>query len=223
MEVYLYSFPTLFFFVTRGLAMALSALFHPLLVPSYLYYIVCYQLPGVVLHPLLPDRWIVLAVVLLFTLVLPTIGSVALLRFGLIDSLEMPVRQQRAWPLLLATISFSVVAFLLHRPALFDALLGQMMTGMSLAVGLTFLITLRWKISAHGVGVGGGLGLLALLYLGGAAGSLALWWLLGSVLVAGAVLSARLALNAHTEAQAWAGLALGAGLVIGFGAGLAAG
>jgi hypothetical protein len=209
--------------VSRGLATALSALFHPLLVPSYLYYIVCYQLPGVVFSPLLPDRWVVLAVVWLFTFILPTVGSVALLRFGLIDSLEMPARRQRAWPLLLATISFSVAAVLLHRPALFDALLGQMMAGMALAVGLTFLITLRWKISAHGVGVGGGLGLLALLYLGGAAGSLVLWWLLGSVLVAGAVLSARLALNAHTEAQAWAGLALGVGLVLGFGAGLAAG
>ncbi|SNC77227.1 hypothetical protein SAMN06265337_3809 [Hymenobacter gelipurpurascens] len=204
--------------------MALSALFHPLLVPSYLYYIVCYQLPGVVLRPLLPDRWVVLGLVLLFTFVLPTVGSVALLRLGLIDSLELPARQQRAWPFLLATVSFSVAAVLLHRPALFDALLGHMMIGMALAVGLTFLITLRWKISAHGVGVGGALGLLILLYIGGVStGGLALWWLLGMVLVAGAVLSARLALNAHTEAQVWAGLALGAGLVLGFGAGLAAG
>lgn len=203
--------------------MALSALFHPLLVPSYLYYIVCYQLPGVVLRPLLPDRWVVLGVVLMFTFVVPTMGSVALLRFGLIDSLELPARQQRAWPFLLATLSFTIAAVLLYHPSLFDALLVQMMVGMALAVGLTFLITLRWKISAHGVGVGGALGLLALLYLGGTAGDLTLWWLLGAVLVAGAVLSARLALNAHSETQVWAGLGLGTGLVLAFGAGLAAG
>ncbi|TGD78517.1 hypothetical protein [Hymenobacter wooponensis] len=209
--------------MSRGLATALSVVFHPLLVPSYLYYIVCYQLPGLVLRPLLPERWFVLGTVLLFTFVLPTLSSVVLLRFGLLDSLEMAARRQRAWPFLLATSSFIIAAVLLYRPQFFDALLGQMMVGMALAVGLTFLITLRWKISAHGVGVGGALGLFAVLYLGGKAGDTILWWLVGSVLVAGAVLSARLALNAHTVAQVWAGLGLGLGLVLGLGAGLAAG
>ncbi|TGE05480.1 hypothetical protein [Hymenobacter fodinae] len=209
--------------VSRGLAMALSVVFHPLLVPSYLYYIVCYQLPGLVLRPLLPERWFVLATVLLFTFVLPTISSVVLLRFGLLDSLEMSVRRQRAWPLLLATSSFTIAAVLLNRPQFFDPLLGQLMVGMALAVGLTFLITLRWKISAHGVGVGGALGLSVLLHLSSPDRPSALWWLVGAVLVAGAVLSARLALNAHTVAQVWAGLGLGLGLVLGLGAGLAAG
>ena len=203
--------------------MALSVVFHPLLVPSYLYYIVCYQLPGLVLRPLLPERWFVLVTVLLFTFVVPTLSSVVLLRFGLLTSLEMAARRQRAWPFLLATSSFTVAAVLLYRPQFFDPLLGQMMVGMALAVGLTFLITLRWKISAHGVGVGGALGLFTILYLGGTAGNTTLWWLVGSVLVAGAVLSARLALNAHTVAQVWAGLGLGLGLVLGLGASLAAG
>ncbi|QJX46942.1 hypothetical protein HMJ29_08345 [Hymenobacter taeanensis] len=209
--------------MSRGLAVALSVVFHPLLVPSYLYYVVCYQLPSVVLRPLWPERWFVLGTVVLFTFVLPTLSSVVLLRFRLLDSLEMNVRRQRAWPLLLATSSFAMAAVLLCRSRFFDALLGQMMVGMTLAVGLTFLITLRWKISAHGMGMGGALGLFALLYLGGTAGDTTLWWLVGTVLVAGAVLSARLALNAHTVAQVWAGLGLGLGLVLGLGAGLAAG
>lgn len=198
----------------------LSAVFHPLLVPSYLFYVVCYQLPGVVLRPLLPDRWLVLGVVLLFTFVLPAAGTAVLLYAGLVDSLELPLRQQRAWPLLLAAASFGAASFLLRRPEFFDALLGQMMVGMTIAVLLTFLITLRWKISAHGVGMGGAAGLLLLLYLGGLEQTNIVWWLTGAVVLAGAVSSARLALNAHTQAQVWAGLALGGGLVLGFGAGL---
>lgn len=207
----------------RSLAWALSAVFHPLLVPFYLFYLVCYQLPGVLLLPALPNRWLVLAVVWGFTFVLPTLGSVALIAFGLLDSLQMPQRGQRPWPLLLATSSFGAAAWLLHRPGMFDPLLPQMMTGMALAVGLTFLVTLRWKISAHGVGMGGAVGLLAVLHLSQEASSGAVWWLAGSLVVAGAVGSARLALNAHTPGQVWAGLALGAGLVLGFSAGLALG
>ncbi|WP_089333226.1 hypothetical protein [Hymenobacter mucosus] len=208
------------FLVPRFLATVLSAVFHPLLVPSYLFYIVCYQLPGVVLRPLLPDRWLVLGVVLLFTFVLPTLGSGMLLYAGLIDSLEMPKRRQRAWPLLLATASFGAAAFLLRRPSFFDALLGHMMLGMMIAVLLTFVITLRWKISAHGVGMGGALGLFGLLYVSADPYAGVLWWLVATCILAGAVGSARLALNAHTEAQVWAGLALGVGLVLGLGTGL---
>ncbi|UYZ62069.1 hypothetical protein [Hymenobacter weizhouensis] len=204
--------------MNKPLATALSAVFHPLLVPFYLFYVVCYQLPGAVQQPELPDRWVVLGVVVLFTFVLPTLGTAVLYYLGLVDSLELPERRQRAWPLLLAAIGFGAAAVLLHRPGRFDALLPQMMLGMTGAVVLTFLITLRWKISAHSVGVGGAVALLALLYLGGVAPGHAAGWLAGTALVAAAVGWARLALHAHTPAQVWTGLALGAGLVAGFGA-----
>jgi len=202
--------------------MALSAAVHPLLVPSYLYYIVCYQLPGVVLYPLLPDRWLVLAVVFVFTFVLPTLVTLVLYWLGVVDSLELRRRRQRPWPLLAAALSFGVAAWLLHRlPITLDALLYYMLLGMTAAVLLTLFVSLRWKISAHGVGVGGAVGLLLIFYISGLADQEALWWLAGSLVLAGAVLSARLELQAHTPGQVWAGLGLGVGLVISLGVGLA--
>lgn len=208
--------------MNKHLATALSAAFHPLLVPSYLYYIVCYQLPGVVLYPLLQDRWLVLAVAFVFTFLLPTLATSGLYWLGSVDSMELYERRQRTLPLLAATLSFGAAAWLLwHLPVSIDALLRYMILGMTLAVLLTLFISLRWKISAHGVGVGGAVGLLSLLYLSGLADYLALWWLVGSMVLAGAVLSARLQLQAHTPAQVWTGLALGAGLTGCFGVGLA--
>lgn len=202
--------------------MALSAVFHPLLIPSYLYYIICYQLPGVVLYPLLPDRWLVLGVAFGFTFLLPSLSAGLLYWLGAIDSLELYERRQRALPLLAAVLSFGAAGWLLaHFPVAVDNLLRYMMDGMAMAVLLTLLISLRWKISAHGVGVGGAVGLLTLLHLSGLADQAALWWLLGSILLAGAVLSARLYLQAHTPAQVWAGLVLGVGLVAGVGIGVA--
>jgi len=140
---------------------------------------------------------------------------------GLVQgNMELRERQQRPLPLLLAMCSFGAAAVLLHSSAqTVDPLLRHMMSGMTLAILLTLLISLRWKISAHGVGVGGTVGLLALLYGSNPSPPL-LWWLTGSVVVAGAILQARLALGAHTPAQVRAGFALGVGLVLGFGAGL---
>lgn len=201
--------------------MALSVVFHPLLVPSYLYYIICYQLPGVVLYPLRPDRWLVVALTFGFTFLLPTLCAGGLYWAGLIDSLALYERRERVLPLLGAAVSFGVGAWLLaHTQFAVDALLRYMMVGMAVAVLLTLLISLRWKISAHAVGVGGAVGLLALLQLSGLADQEALWWLLGSILLAGAVLSARLQLQAHTPAQVWVGLGLGVSLVAGMGVGV---
>ena len=200
--------------MNKHLATALSAVFHPLLVPSYLYYIVCYQLPGVVLYPLLPDRWRVLALVVGFTFVLPTLATAGLYWLGAVDSLTLGRRRQRRWPLLAAALSFGAgAAVLAALPLAVDGLLHALLLGMTGAVLLTLGVSLRWKISAHGVGMGGAVGLLALLYLSGPADPPTPWWLAGSLVLAGAVLSARLELRAHSPAQVWAGLALGLGVV----------
>lgn len=210
-------------FLNRPIALFFSAVCHPLLLPSYLYYVVCYQLPELVQRPLLSGRWHLLSLVVLFTFVLPTVGTALLLWTGLLKgTLELRERHQRPLPLLLATVSFGAAAILFDSSSeALDPLLRYMMAGMTLTVLLTLLVSLRWKISAHGAGVGGTVGLFALLYLSEPQPTPVLWWLLGSLVLAGAVLKARLTLQAHTPAQAWVGFALGAGLVLGFGAGLA--
>lgn len=192
-----------------------------MLIPSYLFYIICYQLPGVILRPLLPDRWLVLGIVFAFTFLLPTLATGALYWLGQVESLTLPNRRQRPLPFLLATLSFAVATFLFQQQSNeFDPLLTHMMAGMTAAVLLTFLISLRWKISAHSVGVGGALGFLSVLQMSALSGESGVWWLIVIILLTGAVMSARLALNAHTSAQVWAGLSLGVSVVIGFGLGM---
>lgn len=208
--------------MNRPIAQFLSAAFHPLLLPTYLFYVVCYQLPGIVQHPVLPERWRLLGVVVLFTFVLPVAGTALLLWLGVVKgNLELRERQQRPLPLLLAMGSFGVAAVLFSSTLqAVDALLRHMMTGMTLAILLTLLVSLRWKISAHGMGVGGAVGLLVVLARSNPGTMAIWWWLAASVVVAGAVLHARLVLDAHTPAQVQAGFALGVVLVFGLGAAL---
>jgi membrane-associated phospholipid phosphatase len=166
----------------------------------------------------------VLAIIFVLTFLLPSLATGVLYWFGQVESVTLPERRQRPLPFLVAVVSFAAAMLVLRQAGdAFDPLLNQMMAGMTLAVLLTFLISLRWKISAHGVGVGGALGFLSVLQMSALSGESGVWWLIAIILLAGSVMSARLALNVHTPAQVWAGLTLGVSVVLGFGLGLAMG
>ncbi len=208
--------------MTRPLATFLSAVFHPLLVPSYLVAVLAYGFPAALLPLEAAARWQVLLLVWGLTFWLPGLAVWLLVRSGRVSSVELYERRQRPLPLLLAATAFAAAtALTMWVPAYRAPLLVLVLGGITAAVLLTLLVTFWWKISAHGVGLGGAVGLLTLLLVrpyptdGRAAG-----WLLLALLAATAVFWARLRLQAHTPAQLWAGLGLGAALVLGFGAAL---
>ena len=196
----------------RGLAHGLSGIFHPLLVPSYLAAALLWGAPR--LFTLVPAaKLVVLGVVVLTTFLLPALGTYALVRAGRAASLLLPDHRERSAPLLFALVGFAGAARLLWS---MTPVLGLALALQAVAVAFTWIITRHWLISAHGVALGGTVGLA--LLLGRLVPGTSAWPLGGALLLAGAVGSARLALDAHTEAQVWAGLALG----LGVGAGAAA-
>ncbi|RTQ53773.1 hypothetical protein EJV47_03295 [Hymenobacter gummosus] len=196
------------------LAYGLSVLLHPLLVPTYLLLLLGYVLPIGVGQPPLT----LLLQVWLLTFVLPGLLIWLLARLGFITSVELPDRRQRTVPLLIAAACFAAATLLLAQVPLAGPLLSRLFGAITLSVLLTILITLSWKISAHGVGMGGAVGFLALLLpLPSPAGPAALGWWLIALLAAAAVAWARLQLRAHTPAQVAAGLALGTGVAVAVG------
>ena len=180
--------------------------------PTYLFYLVLYWLPESALTFPMDKRWILLTFIFFGTFLVPGIGTYAMFRYGLVNSLELGDRVQRRFPLLFTSFCYATLTYFFQRNLGFSELFYYLMLLITLSVFATYLVSLFWKISAHGVGLGGLLGLLALLnHLLPESGLLYLIILF--VLVAGAVLSARLALNEHTPAQVYAGLLTG--LVIG--------
>jgi membrane-associated phospholipid phosphatase len=81
------------------------------------------------------------------------------------------------------------------------------------AVIVTLLITLKWKVSAHLVGIGGIIGLIIIL--------LAFYHfnlfiiLVISIMLAGCIAFARLSLNEHTPGQVYVGLVIGVLIMMG--------
>ncbi|HEY4651568.1 MAG TPA: hypothetical protein VIG72_09145 [Pontibacter sp.] len=205
--------------MNRSLAQALSVVFHPLLLPTYLFAFILYYLPAPVLSLPMQSRWIVLGMIFFTTFIIPGLGAYAMVRTGHLDSMEMERREQRGLPLLFTGLCYGITTYLLYREPAFDEIFYFIMGIVTASVLLTFALSRLFKVSAHSVGVGGALGLLLILSRLVPDVPMLLPISLAIVLT-GAVLSARLALNAHTPAEVYTGF--GTGLLLALTAGIVA-
>jgi hypothetical protein len=188
------------------LARVLNILLHPLFMPLYTVALalrvdphLAFFLPGEL-------RWIVIGMVALMTVAFPLTSTLLLLRTGLVRSLQMPERKERIAPFAMTAIYYGMAWYLLHRTPLHEAVFA-IFFGAILALAITTFVTLRWKISAHMVGIGGLIGALAGLT---AIHSLPLLPVIAAaVLLAGALGTARLLTSDHTPAQVYTGAAAG--------------
>ena len=190
----------------RTAARWLSVLLHPLFMPVLTLWLAFRS--DAHLAFFMPDeaRWIVLGMVALMTVAFPLTSALLLLRAGVISSLEMPKRMERIAPYVMTMIYYGMTWYLLRRSSLHPAVQG-LFVGAFIALAMTTLVTLRWKISAHMVGIGGAIGAITGL---SALHDLELLLPISIlILLAGALASARLLASDHTPAQLYAGVALG--------------
>ena len=179
---------------------------HPLLMPLITLWLAMELDPLVAF--LLPDqgRFITLAMVALMTVVFPITSTLLLKRAGLVSSLELPTRQERLGPYIMTVIYYAMTWYLLLRAPL-DVVASRLFFGATVAVMLTALITIRWKISAHMVGMGGLIGALAGLNVVHGLGLFPIFVV--AIILAGMLGTARLLTSDHTVGQVLAGALLG--------------
>ena len=194
--------------MNRTLALTLTVIFHPLLVPTYLFGLVLYELPQSVITFPAESRWVILAIVFFTTFIVPGLGTYFMYRNGFVSSMHVENRPERSLPFFFTTVCFAVTSYLFYQELVFDRLLFYMMFLITLSVFLLYLVSFVWKMSAHGVGLGGGLGILLFLHANLPESQL-LYVVVGAILIIGAVMSARLALQAHTPAEVYTGFLLG--------------
>ncbi len=183
-----------------------SWVLQPLLMPLY-GSIIFLTLPFYAFR-LMPEalKWYVIICVALFTCLLPVISILLMLKFGIVQSVELDRREDRRYPLLFAVIFHSVNYYFLSKvnlPALYYLFL---LSGI-FSILFTMVVTRYWKISMHMTGIGGLCGSLLLCSI---AWPIDIRWMLAAVfLIAGIIGSSRLILNAHTPAQVSAGFFAG--------------
>lgn len=156
------------------------------------------------------------------SVIIPIICILLMKPLGFINSYQLSTREERIVPYITTAILYCWLFINIYNQALFPRAYAIFFLGGLLALFLTFFINNFSKISAHSVGAGGLVGMMALtyaffsydyvpLYLPGIfEGEISVGiLLLVSIVLAGAIGTARLLLEAHTRQDIYGGYIVG--------------
>ena len=189
-----------------SVARFLSYCLHPLLMPFYAVFIIM-QLNSYISYSISPQvQKIIISLVFITTCALPVVTALILLQKGYIKSLEMETLNERKIPFLTTALFYFMCYYLLHQLPV-PRILGLMVMGAAMTIVAAWLLSFKWKVSIHMIGIGGFTGMLLGLSQVLNAGGTEI--ILTSILISGFLGSARLLLKAHTSQEVYAGYAMG--------------
>ena len=147
----------------RKLALLLSVVFQPLLMPSLVFGLLFFAVPQA---SSIPDSFKVRLFYLIVasTLLIPMVLMLGLRWSGMIKSLHFEEKSERRTPFIMVTLFYLLTTYFLKEKTELDPILWQGMGIIAFAVALLTGITFFWKMSAHMTGIGGVLGVLGLVY-----------------------------------------------------------
>jgi len=200
-------------------ALALSGIFHPLLVPTYMFALLMLVNPFLFGANGFGERraLLTLLMMVLYTAVIPMISVLLMVALNMVNSVMMEEKTERIGPLLLVMVLYFWVYYNLSNSNDVPTIFSTFLLGVVIALALAFVINVLDKISLHTVGMGGLVGMLMItMGLFGANGievgdytvGLGVLLIVG-VVIAGLVGTARLALGAHDNVQIYAGYLVG--------------
>ncbi|HRH37345.1 MAG TPA: hypothetical protein PK760_03310 [Flavobacteriales bacterium] len=190
----------------RAIANLLSILLHPLLMPVLTLAMAMRLDPWIAYFIEPQQRLLVLGIVALMTVAFPLTSALLLIRSGMLSGLQMKGRRERIAPYIMTLVYYGLTGFLIARTPL-DPIVFGFVVGASVALLLTTIVTLWWKISAHMIGVGGMVGAFAALHV--VHQHTMILPICAAIVLSGAVGTARLLTSDHTQTQVGAGFALG--------------
>lgn len=188
----------------KYLALAISVLLHPLLMPSIIFLSIFQFAPIIVSN--ISNKWILLMLIFSGSYLVPIFLILTMYNLGIVKDIKLDNKSERRWPMIASTIIYIAFTYLLVGKA--PMIIPLIMTGITFTLALITIITRFWKISAHATGAAGASSFLLLSVLRFGEMDLLIPALIMLVLT-GILISARLFLEAHTPKQIIAGVALG--------------
>jgi hypothetical protein len=190
------------------LARLASYIFHPLLMPTYLFLLLSAVFP-IALDPIQRSSHLLfISLIFIVTFLLPVLSLGILKTFGTIRSFHMDSRQERILPFVSITFLYLTVTFMFNyrtRIGFNDNFMKLMLVIDALALIAT-LITFFYKISVHSLTAWGIVAILVLLNKASEANTL-FYPAIIAVALTGFIMSARIVMGAHTLREVlWGGL-----------------
>lgn len=197
--------------VILNISRVLSAVFSPLLMPTYgmIIALTCSEL-----HVLpVGVRLGATAVIFVLTGVLPFIVISGLSTLNIVKDVALTERTDRTFPYAVALVMYAAAAvylYMVSAPWWMEAF----MIGGGAALLIVAVVNRWWKISAHAAASGGLLAMVVALVCRSADPYSQLWLLTLVLILTGMVGSARIVRQCHTPAQVYAGFLVGFSCVI---------
>ena len=192
----------------KALALFISVLFHPLLMLTYACLLLFFGIQNTVYDFLTPfeTKWRVLFIVFLFTFLFPVLNLFILYKLKRIPFITLSNQRDRTFPYVMTSLFYFGLFYLLMGVNIWSSM-KLFIIGGGISILLTALINLKFKISAHMVGIGGLLGILiSVAYL--TKFDMTIFYI-AVIVAAGLVGFARLQLNEHKPSQIYLGFLLG--------------
>ncbi|MDE6010855.1 MAG: hypothetical protein K2F87_05385 [Muribaculaceae bacterium] len=184
----------------------------PVLLPTYAI-IVIFALSMLSFSPL-KSKVIITAIVFGFTCLLPCLAIILLMKHGDVKDAELSRRSERFVPYLINLLCLLGCGFYLGTTGL-PEWVSLFYIGAAVATAINLLVNFKWKISAHGAGIGGFIAMLMIMNRYGLP-HYNLWgWCIGAVIAGGLLGMSRVWLGRHTPMQTVMGEIAGIAGVLG--------
>lgn len=191
------------------IAYIISLAFHPLLMPSYLFLFIILCVSSS-MQPLRKEALFqVLLIIFIVTFIIPAVSIGTLRLSNFITDLNLVDKKQRFTPFLFVTCFYGITAYMFYVKLNINNFIFLVFITNAILLFVLTVVTLFWKISAHGAGIGGAIGFILAISMAYPIPQFAA--IMATLfVVTGLIVAARLRLNAHTPLQMYVGVLLGA-------------
>lgn len=184
--------------IMTGISHFLSWVLSPVLMPTYGILFIFWV--SLLSFAPLRSKIIITCIVFGLTCMLPCLAVGLLMKFGDVKDAALTRRRDRFIPYVITGCCLLGCGLYLSTTGL-PRWVSFFYIGAAAAAGVNLLVTFKWKISAHGAGIGGIIGMLLILNRYGMP-HINMWFIcIGAVAAAGLLGTARVWLGRHTAMQ----------------------
>lgn len=206
----------------RTIAHAISFVFHPLLVMTYVAILIAFINPYLFGVHHASDEQIVVKYILpvfAYTFIIPICLTAMMLFLGFIESIQMEDRKERIGPLIGVMTFYFLMSYTFYKNPEIPNACTIFMVGSSIGLAVAFFINNFSKISLHALGMGGLLGMVIITMMYFSYGSFTIgsismsmnFLLMLVIIISGLVGTSRLLLEAHEPMDLYGGFFIGFG------------
>jgi hypothetical protein len=192
--------------ILRKIAIAISYLFHPILMSVYIFFFINTCYPFVFAHMGKVVKMQVFMALAVNTIAFPVITVLIMQKLGFANSLQLRTQRERILPYIAMSL-FYFWTFMVIRNLAIGELFTHIMLGASISIFMAFFLNNFYKISIHSVGAGNFVAVALVLTMLSNFNLEA--ELLVAIMMAGVIGSARLYLKAHRSRDIYTGYMIG--------------